>query len=128
MKRGFSHPAEIGEATSLVISILIILGVVGYLVYDVMQPRSSLVGVTVTAGTPAAVPETGQYVLPVIVTNESNRVLPYLRLQARFATGATYPIEIEYLPVRKSRELFVYIDGEDAGAALQVSPAYYRLN
>lgn len=102
---GKSPPRKFAEWVSLSISVLLILGLTGYLINEALQSNDNLVLVTVRVLTAQSGRAGEQYVLPVEVTNRGSHTLRDLQVEvtahAKDSSASEEPqkreITIDYL-------------------------------
>lgn len=101
-------PAEIGEMTSLVVSIIIMMSLVSYLAYASLREQAEQLAVSSTVGTVVeAGMQSGQYVVPVDIANHGTRGIAALHLDIAVASQH-HAIELQYLAADAQRRIYVY--------------------
>lgn len=120
-------PAEIGEAASLTISIVIMLLLVGFLLYASLRPQSKTLAVSSTVG---SVVEAGtgskQFVVPVDVHNHGPRGITSLHLDIAMESQH-HMIELQYLAAGAHRKMYVY-SPQAAQPAVTITPMSYHVD
>lgn len=122
-------PAEFGEAVSLGISIVLVLGLVLYLLYSMLQKETEYLSVTATAEAAVRVEDTDAYVIPVTVENKTPKSVTYLQLSATLGRGGEErDIELDYLPRHSTRKIYLFVDRPYEGEQVEIKPLYYKFD
>ncbi len=120
--------AEFGEAISLGISIVLILSLFVYLIFCMMtRGDSPYVRITAYHGNVSELPD-GSYIVPVTVKNEGETTVSFVKISVAFGGKENQEIEIEYLPRRSARQVYLYVDRSYPEDSIQFSPVYYQLD
>lgn len=120
-------PAELGEATSLVISMIIMLGLTGYLIYAAFRGGSELLGISSTIGEVVKVAgHDNQFVVPIDINNTGTHGITSLQLDIT-VEQLHHKLELEYLAAGSSRKVYLY-SPTAAQPAVAVTPLSYRID
>lgn len=122
---------KFAEWVSFLVSALLILGLVGYLVYEMMQPQSQFVRFHFTPEVQKARQEGEFFVLPIRVTNLNDPSVNQLEFTVTTQNPQTKenPIEvtIDYLGGHSSEIVYILLKNDPRAARITVQPTQYRL-
>ena len=122
-------PAEFGETVSLCISIILVLSLAGFLLYDMTTPQTPYLAVSATAGEAHKVENGDTYILPIEVVNNSPRTITFLKLKISLGEGGDeQDIEVDYLGSQAMRDVYIYVDKAYTPQQVTVKPVYYKFN
>lgn len=127
-KKPLKHPAEIGEAVTLAISLIIFTALIGYLLYSLTREETDLLPITAQAGIASQIVETGNYIIPITVKNNGPKSITYLQLDVQFddQPDQTTNIGIDHLARNSSREVFLVTDRAYTKDQLDIRSSYYK--
>lgn len=122
---------KLAEWVSLGISAFLVLGLAGYLVFLVTQPRSPYVTLIVTPLVQQVQRAGDLYILPIEVRNSSPRTVRELKVQARQQApdGQWHSREftLKYLGAQGSQKVYLYFDHPPRAGQVTAQPLEYRL-
>lgn len=128
------HPSRgrlLAEWVSLGISLVLILGVAGYLLYEALNQKTRLVVAEVTPRLEQTRHERSLYVVPIEVRNPGTHTLRNLKIEVTY-TGSdgkeeSRELEIDYLGEKSTQTLYVHLEEEPRAARLAAAPQSYRV-
>ena len=122
---------KLAEWVTTGVSLVLVLGVAGFLIYEGMNQDSMFVGADVKVLVEQAVERGGKYVVPIRVENQARRTLKdfKVRVTYRSASGEreSEDVVIDYVGERASATVYVYIDRDPRGAEMEARASGYRL-
>ena len=128
---GPSGGRKLAEWVTMGLSVVLVLGTVGYLVYLGLRGDPPLVPVQITVLADQSREKAGRYVVPVEVRNQGQRTLKNLkvRLSQRTAGGREEAgdLTIDYLGERATATVYVYLNKDPREQPLEVEPSNYQL-
>lgn len=129
-KKNMRYPAEIGEAITLAVSIMIFAALLIYLLYSLKNDPEDYLLVTAQAETSIQVPDSKDFVIPVTIRNNGPRSISYLQLVVILAGNPENRIDVEmnYLSRRSSRKVFLVTNRLYAPDDIDIRPLYYKLD
>lgn len=129
-KKKMKHPAEIGEAITMAISITVFTGLILYLLYNLKHDPSDYIPVTAQTGATVAVPGSAGYITPITVTNHGSKSMAYLQLDVMLDHDDehTVNIEVDYLSRQSSRDVYLITDRPVAAENIDIRPVYYKFD
>lgn len=120
-------PAEMGEAISLGISVLLVLSLLAYLIVALFV-RSDNPYVSIRPEVQGAVAQPdGGYIIPVTIRNMGEKTVPYASVTITLP-GMEKEIEVEYLPRQSTRDIYLSVDQPYTQDQISAKTSYYRLD
>lgn len=120
-------PAEMGEAISLGVSIILVMLLSGYLVVALFQRSDSpYLQIVPSVQDAVSLPDNG-YVLPILVENKGEMAAISVTIIVTLPDGDR-EIEVEYLPRQSSREVYLSVDQPFAKNQISAKTSYYKLD
>jgi uncharacterized protein (TIGR02588 family) len=127
-----SGPRKLAEWVSLGISLVLILGLAGCLLYEALQPHPPYVPVQVKPLLAEVREEDNRYILPIQVANRGERTLRDLTIEVEYRSedgkSETRDIIIDYLGERSGQKVYTYFDRHPRYLRLRARPTSYRLD
>ena len=126
-----SPARKLAEWVTMGISMLLILGLAGYLVFQGFQPAPPYIPAEVRALMQQVRQDGERYILPVEVANRGNRTLRDLKVEVTYLGPEgkeTQDFLIDYLGERSQQNLFFYFDRHPAELQVETQPVSYRLD
>ncbi len=121
----------LAEWVSLGVSVLLIAGIAGYLLYQALLQQHRIVPVLATARVGSSGRSGERYVLPVELRNPSSRTLKDLKVEVSYTPPQgereTRDLEVAYLGEKSTQTLYVYLDHDPRQVNVEVTPQSYRL-
>ncbi|MFN3648339.1 MAG: hypothetical protein ACK47B_02060 [Armatimonadota bacterium] len=121
----------VAEWISLGISVLLILGLSGYLLWQGLGAETEHIPVQVRPLWGEVRPLGGEYVVPIEVENQGRRTVRDLRIGITYVGEQGEEVEqdttIDYLGERSKTRVFVYVPTDPRQAQLEATPSLYRL-
>ena len=122
---------KLAEWVTTGVSLVLVLGVAGFLVYEGMNQDSKFVGAEVKVLVEQAVERGGKFVVPVRVENRARRTLKDFKVLVTYRSASgerqSEDVVIDYVGERASATVYVYIDRDPRGAEVEAKAAGYRL-
>jgi uncharacterized protein (TIGR02588 family) len=122
---------KVAEWVTMGVSLVLVLGVAGFLVYEGMNGDGVFVEADVKVLVEQAVERGGKYVVPIRVENRARRTLKdfQVRVTYRSAGGEkeSEDVVIDYVGEREGATVYVYIDRHPRGAGVEARATGYRL-
>jgi uncharacterized protein (TIGR02588 family) len=119
------------EWVTLGVSALILLGIIGYLVYQAMRPAPPHVRVEARALVGRVERAGDRYVLPIELRNRGRRTVRQLRVEVRHGRQGEEPetteLDVDYLGGGSTHEAYVYLEEDPRGLKVEVEPRQYQL-
>jgi uncharacterized protein (TIGR02588 family) len=128
---------RLAEWVSLGVSVVLIVAVSGYLVYDGVRSRSPFVPVEVRIELDRSQQRAGRHIVPVSVKNLGEHTLRDLRVTVAHrprnggdARGEkqSQDFDIDYLGERAEQRIFIYLDEDPATLTIEARATQYRLD
>jgi uncharacterized protein (TIGR02588 family) len=121
----------VAEWISLGISVLLILGLSGYLAWQALGTESSYIPVRVQPLWGEVRPQDGRFVVPIQVENQGSQTVRDLRIGISYVGEEGEAVEqdttIDYLGEKSTTRIFVYTPTDPRQAQLEVTPSLYHL-
>ena len=120
-KKGSAAPKSTAEWISLAVSLIILLGFVGAIIWLWIQQPTGPAQFKVQPGLVRN--ETGLFHLPVTVTNTGGSAVEQVRVEGKLSNQGQEEIAIttiDFLPVRAQKEVVLIFRNEPSGALVQV--------
>lgn len=121
----------VAEWISLGISILLILGMAAYLVYQGLQPHPPYLPIAVRPLWSQMEHGGGRYLLPLEVKNQGRRTARQLVVEVESTGPEGKPekreITVDYLGERSTQKVYLSFDRDPRQAQLKAAPSYYQL-
>lgn len=127
MKRFRIKPAEMGEAISLGVSILILGAVIIYLISGMMQDSSDYLALTARAEAPVRLENSHAFVIPVKIINDTSRSVAYVEISIDMGAEIR-TVDIDYVPRHSERTIYLYADKELNPEQVRATPLYYKFD
>lgn len=124
-------PRLLAEWISFGISLLLILALTGFLVFEALQRHDKALPIEIEVETRQITQAGGQYVLPVRVRNTGHRTMRKLIVRVGFeGPGAPSPMEIdmEYLGENSEQTIHCYTDADPRQWRVWARPLVYLLD
>ena len=119
------------EWVTMGLSVVLVLGVAGFLVYEGMNQDSLFVGAEVKVLAEQAVERRGKFVVPVRVENPARRTLKDFKIRVTYQAAGGGPetedVVIDYVGERASVTVYVYLDRDPRAARVEARAVGYRL-
>jgi uncharacterized protein (TIGR02588 family) len=123
---------KVAEWVTLGVSLAIILGVAGYLLYQALQNEPPFIAPEIRPVLERVERRNGQYILPVEVRNPGRRTLRDLKIEISWqsAEGSKEHIDftIDYLGESSTQTVFFYLNEDPKSLQPEVRPTHYRLD
>jgi uncharacterized protein (TIGR02588 family) len=127
-----SGPRRLAEWVSLGISMALILGLAGSLLYEALQPHPPYVPAEVKPLIAEIREESDRYILPIQVANHGERTLRDLTVEVEYLSPdgktETRDITIDYLGERSEQKVYTYFDRHPRDLHVRARPISYRLD
>ena len=121
----------LAEWVSLGISLLLILGVAGFLLYEALQPSPPYVPAQARALVEETRPQDDRYIMPVEVHNGGERTLREIKIELEYTSPdgkrETRDATLDYLGERSRDRVYFYFDDDPRGLHVQAKPVTYRV-
>ena len=120
-KKGSAAPKSTAEWISLAVSLIILLGFVGAIIWLWIQQPTGPAQFKVQPGLVRN--ETGLFHLPVTVTNTGGSAVEQVRVEGKLSNQGQEEIAIttiDFLPVRAQKEVVLIFRNEPSGALVHV--------
>jgi uncharacterized protein (TIGR02588 family) len=131
-KQGSNGGRKLAEWVSLGISILLIVGTAGYLIYQMFLPRSPYLRLTVKPLIAEVRQQGKQYILPVEVSNNGRRTIRELTVEVKQETPegqqSTREIKIDYLGEKSRQKAYLTLEQDPRSMKIEAAPSYYLLD
>lgn len=130
---GRSVSRTLAEWVSLGVSCLLIVGLAGFLVYEIVKGNDPYNLAKTSARTDEARQVEAVFILPVEVENTGRRTLRDLDVELTYAPpGKQQPEQatktIDYLGEGSTQTLYFYLDHDPRQMAVHVRPLHYRVD
>ena len=127
-----SSRRRLAEWTSLGISLLLILGTTGYLVYQGLREEEPFVPVVVEPQLGSARQLGERYILPIKIRNAGGHTLRDLKIEIELQPpGSPQPqvqdFILDYLGERSEQTIYISLDRDPRTVPVRAAPAQYRL-
>lgn len=125
---------KLAEWVTLGVSILLVLGVAGYLAYHAISADDPYVPVRVTPALDQARDLSGgqQFVLPVRIQNFGSRTIKDFQAELRWRSPSgreeTRQFKIDYLGEHSAQEQFIYLDDDPRTLGIRARPLQYSVD
>jgi uncharacterized protein (TIGR02588 family) len=122
---------QLAEWVSLVVSVLLIVGLAGYLLYEALQSNEPLVPVEVQPSFNQVTEANGRFILPVNIANRGQQTLRSLKIEVDYrsldSTTATIETLLDYLGERSEQTAYFYFEEDPRKLDVKVRPASYQV-
>lgn len=123
---------KLAEWITLSASILIVVLVAAYLIYDSTRSQEPAVPIEVRVQTAQAREQDGRYIVPIEIRNHGDRTVNALKIQVTWTTpnGQTTEsdLTIDYLGERASETAYLYLDHPPDQLKPSARPVSYQLD
>jgi uncharacterized protein (TIGR02588 family) len=113
------------EWTTLGVSVAILLGLTGYLVYEGVTPDAAFIPVSATPLLDQVRRVDQRFVLPVEISNPGRKTVTNLQVELRTANGVEVEINIDYLGQRAKQTVYAMMDVDPRQTTVTVEPRIY---
>jgi uncharacterized protein (TIGR02588 family) len=125
-------PRRLAEYVSLGISIALLLGIAGYLVRQALRSDEPFIACRAELLVEETRKEADRFILPLRVSNPSNRSLRLIRVAIDYTDAAGQPvtrdIDIDYLGERSHQVVYLYVRDDPRKLRITATPAYYLMD
>ena len=130
--KGRSGVRKVAEWVTLGISVALILGLAGYLVYQALQPQPPYVPAEAQVLMNRVIEKEGKYILPIEIINHGRLTLRDLTVEVEYRSPdgktETHELTIDYLGEQSRQKAYVYFDEHPRGLQVKANPTTYRLD
>lgn len=122
---------RVAEWITLSVSTLLILGIAGYLVYEMTRSGGPHVTVEARVLFAEVRHEGGRHILPIEIENPGRRTLRDVQIEVRLrppnGPRETRELTIDYLGEKARQKVYLYLDWPPKPGSVRVAPLLYRV-
>lgn len=122
---------KLAEWVTLGVSVVLVVGVAGFLLYGALQEQSPFVPVEVRLLTELAREENGRYIVPVELRNRGRRTVKDLTVRVRYESSGGVEeagdFTVDYLGDRATQKVYLYFDRHPRALRVEAAPFAYQL-
>jgi uncharacterized protein (TIGR02588 family) len=125
-------PRRLAEWVSFGISLALVLGLAGHLVWRMRVPVDEVVDARVTPQIDRVTEQQGRFVLPLAVENPSPRTVRDLQVRIEYGAPGAAPesmeLLIDYLGQASEQIVYVYFRRDPRALKIRAEPISYRID
>ena len=125
-----SAKRKLAEWVSLGVSIVLIAGIAGMLLFEALRANSPFIPAEAVLQLDQVRQQNGRYILPIEVKNEGHHTLRDVRIEIAYDVAGEQlrqDFTIDYLGEQSQQTIYVYLDHDPSGLRVEAKPVQYRL-